>query len=116
MASAISLCHRERNGEARCTYSFGEYASTQASAIVDRGVSGKDCGIFTMSQPAQHDMHPYDGSSRNVDRSAKRREITMFLFLAFVIWPILAVAVVGGYGFLIWMSQLIMGPPGPPPV
>ena len=32
------------------------------------------------------------------------------------IWPVLSVAVVGGYGFVVWMSQLILGPPGPPPV
>ncbi|MBP2292062.1 periplasmic nitrate reductase, NapE protein [Azospirillum rugosum] len=50
------------------------------------------------------------------DSGAKRREIAMFLLLAVVIWPILSVAIVGGYGFLVWMSQLIMGPPGPPPV
>lgn len=38
----------------------------------------------------------------------------MFLLLSVIIWPFVAVAVVGGYGFLVWMSQLIMGPPGPP--
>ncbi|WP_207462831.1 periplasmic nitrate reductase, NapE protein [Azospirillum sp. SYSU D00513] len=54
--------------------------------------------------------------ARGADPSAKRREITMFLILAVVIWPILSIAVVGGYGFLVWMSQMIMGPPGPPPV
>ncbi|WP_448208086.1 periplasmic nitrate reductase, NapE protein [Azospirillum sp. sgz302134] len=51
-----------------------------------------------------------------VDPKARRREIAMFLLLAVVIWPILSIAVVGGYGFLVWMAQLIMGPPGPPPV
>jgi nitrate reductase NapE len=50
------------------------------------------------------------------ETGAKRREITMFLVLAFAIWPILAVAVVGGYGFIVWMFQTIMGPPGPPAV
>lgn len=50
------------------------------------------------------------------DAGAKRREITMFLVLAFAIWPILAVAVVGGYGFSVWIYQMIMGPPGPPAV
>lgn len=40
----------------------------------------------------------------------------MFLVLAFAIWPILAVAVVGGYGFAVWIYQMIMGPPGPPAV
>jgi nitrate reductase NapE len=51
-----------------------------------------------------------------VEPGTKRREIVMFLILAFAIWPILAVAVVGGYGFLVWMLQMIMGPPGPPAV
>jgi periplasmic nitrate reductase NapE len=46
----------------------------------------------------------------------RRRELLLFLTLAVVIWPILSVAVVGGYGFLVWMYQLIAGPPGPPPV
>jgi nitrate reductase NapE len=50
------------------------------------------------------------------EAGAKRREITMFLVLAFAIWPILAVAVVGGYGFAVWIYQMIMGPPGPPVV
>lgn len=45
---------------------------------------------------------------------ARRREMLTFLILAFGIWPIVAVGVVGGYGFLVWMSQLIFGPPGPP--
>lgn len=46
--------------------------------------------------------------------SARRRELLTFLVLAFGIWPIVAVGVVGGYGFLVWMWQLIFGPPGPP--
>lgn len=48
------------------------------------------------------------------DPAVRRREIAMFLFLSVLIWPFVAVAVVGGYGFLVWMTQLIMGPPGPP--
>jgi nitrate reductase NapE len=50
------------------------------------------------------------------DPTARRRDLLAFFVLAVVIWPILAVAVVGGFGFIIWMSQLIFGPPGPPPV
>lgn len=41
------------------------------------------------------------------------REIAMFLFLAVVIWPFVAVAVVGGWGFLVWMYFILTGPPGP---
>lgn len=44
----------------------------------------------------------------------RRRELITFLVLAFGIWPIVAVGVVGGYGFLVWMFQILYGPPGPP--
>ncbi|MEO5323041.1 periplasmic nitrate reductase, NapE protein [Mesorhizobium sp. CC13] len=44
----------------------------------------------------------------------RRRELIAFLVLAFGIWPIVAVGVVGGYGFIVWMWQLVFGPPGPP--
>jgi nitrate reductase NapE len=46
---------------------------------------------------------------------SKRREWGLFLFLTVVLAPLLAVGIVGGYGFLVWMYQLIAGPPGPPP-
>ncbi len=46
--------------------------------------------------------------------SRRRRELIKFLVLAFGIWPIVAVGVVGGYGFLVWMFQILYGPPGPP--
>ena len=41
-------------------------------------------------------------------------ERLVFLLLAVAIWPVIAVMVVGGYGFLVWMWQLVFGPPGPP--
>jgi len=44
----------------------------------------------------------------------KRGEHAVFAVLAVLIWPFIAVAVVGGYGFLVWMYQLLTGPPGPP--
>lgn len=46
---------------------------------------------------------------------SRRTEILTFLVLAFGIWPLVAVVVVGGYGFLVWMWQIVFGPPGPPP-
>lgn len=45
---------------------------------------------------------------------SRRNELFAFLALAFGIWPIVAVGVVGGYGFLVWMWQIVFGPPGPP--
>lgn len=47
-------------------------------------------------------------------KSTRRAEFLAFLTLAVLIWPIVAVGIVGGYGFLIWMSQIVLGPPGPP--
>lgn len=41
----------------------------------------------------------------------KRRELAVFIFLTFILAPILAVIVVAGYGFVVWMVQLVAGPP-----
>lgn len=45
------------------------------------------------------------------DREEKRRELTAFLFLTLVLAPLLAVLIVAGYGFAVWMYQIIIGPP-----
>ena len=42
----------------------------------------------------------------------KAQELRAFLLLSVVMAPVLAVAVVSGYGFLVWMFQLVAGPPG----
>jgi nitrate reductase NapE len=47
-------------------------------------------------------------------RVSRRAELLVFAIIAAFIWPVAAVGVVGGYGFLVWMTQLILGPPGPP--
>ena len=47
------------------------------------------------------------------ERPSKAQELRAFLLLAVVMVPVLAVMVVGGYGFLVWMFQLLAGPPGP---
>jgi nitrate reductase NapE len=54
----------------------------------------------------------FDANSRAGHK--KRDEIVAFVILAVLIWPIIAVGVVGTYGFAVWMSQLVLGPPGPP--
>lgn len=41
----------------------------------------------------------------------KKEELRSFLFLTAVMVPVLSVMVVAGYGFIVWMSQLLMGPP-----
>ena len=50
-------------------------------------------------------------AEENVADKDKRRELWGFLFLTVIFAPALAVAIVGGYGFLVWMYQLIQGPP-----
>jgi len=42
----------------------------------------------------------------------KRDELKSFLFLTVILAPVLAVTIVSGYGFAIWISQMLMGPPG----
>lgn len=41
----------------------------------------------------------------------KKDERNAFIFLTVFLAPILSVIIVGGYGFMVWISQLIFGPP-----
>jgi periplasmic nitrate reductase NapE len=43
----------------------------------------------------------------------KWREAVMFTVLAFLIWPLIAVAFVGAYGLAFWVYFMLAGPPGP---
>lgn len=44
--------------------------------------------------------------------SEKRRELAVFLFVSVVLFPLLAIISVSGFGFIVWMSQLLwLGPP-----
>lgn len=43
--------------------------------------------------------------------ATKRNELKVFLFLTVVLWPIMAVAIVGTYGLIVWLYQMIAGPP-----
>ena len=42
----------------------------------------------------------------------RRGERRVFIFIAVFLFPLLSIILVGGYGFAIWMLQLIFGPPG----
>ena len=44
----------------------------------------------------------------------RRSELIVFLIIVALIWPVVTVGVVGGYGFAVWMYQAVAGPPGPP--
>ena len=41
------------------------------------------------------------------DKQRKTEEFRSWLFLAAVMAPVLAVLIVSGYGFVVWMLQLI---------
>ena len=45
------------------------------------------------------------------NKSERRREVALVLLLVLVVLPVATVMVVGGYGFAVWMLQLISGPP-----
>ena len=51
--------------------------------------------------------------TRDSDPRERRRELFVFLVLAVFIWPFIAVGVVAGWGFLVWMYYIFTGPPGP---
>jgi nitrate reductase NapE len=50
-------------------------------------------------------------SKDTLDPQRRKEELRSFLFLTAVMVPVLSVVVVGGYGFLVWMYQLLSGPP-----
>ena len=42
----------------------------------------------------------------------KRGERRVFLFIAVFLFPALSILLVGGYGLIIWLGQMLLGPPG----
>ena len=50
----------------------------------------------------------------DVDDAEKQTlEWKSFFFITVILFPILSVAFVGGYGFIVWMLQVFfLGPPG----
>jgi nitrate reductase NapE len=54
-------------------------------------------------------MEPVRGAARSF-----RDELFVFLIIVALVWPVMTVGIVGGYGFAVWMYQIVAGPPGPP--
>jgi len=46
-----------------------------------------------------------------MDEQRKTEERRSFVFLTVVMAPVLTVMVVSGYGFAVWIYQLLAGPP-----
>lgn len=51
--------------------------------------------------------------ARPTDATTKRDETRLFVFLIVFLFPILSVVLVSSYGFIVWIVQMIFGPPGP---
>lgn len=45
------------------------------------------------------------------DAQARKRERIAFLLLTAVVFPLLTVVIVAGYGFIVWFYQMFAGPP-----
>lgn len=43
---------------------------------------------------------------------SRNDELRVFALLTVVLAPVLSVLIVSGFGFAVWISQLILGPPG----
>lgn len=77
------------------------------------GVGHADCRRFGSARPlcpvnepdAPTPVHPADQDGP----STRQEEWRSFVFLTVVTAPVLAVAVVGGWGFVVWMYQLLTG-------
>ena len=57
-------------------------------------------------------MWTTEGVEQLVDDTEKKTELRAFLFLVVVAAPVLSVMIVGGWGFAVWISQILLGPPG----
>ena len=50
-------------------------------------------------------------TDNNSPEQLKKYEKNTFVFLAVFLAPILSIIIVGGFGFIIWISQMFLGPP-----
>ena len=46
------------------------------------------------------------------EEPTKASERNAFILLVVFLAPILSIVIVGGYGFLVWITQILLGPPG----
>lgn len=64
------------------------------------------------SAAAVHDdAQPQARTGAAGDRQRRKEEFRTWFFLTFVMAPVLAVLIVAGYGFAVWVYQMLAGPP-----
>jgi nitrate reductase NapE len=72
-----------------------------------------ECSVPVATRTIQPEHPGRSATALDTSKPGTRRsEVVAFLLLAVVAWPVLTVGVVGGYGFMVWMTQQIYGPPG----
>ena len=57
------------------------------------------------------DTGEVSASGELTPKQEKRQEWALFLFIVIFLFPLLSVALVGAYGFSIWIYQMFAGPP-----
>lgn len=65
-----------------------------------------------MGDPESERTEKSQYAAEKTGPSVRQQEWRLFFFIIVLLFPLLSVALVGGYGFSIWMYQLIAGPPG----
>ena len=78
-------------------------------------VTGPIAPRSALSKTAMTDTNNHRAATDTATaKEEKRRELWLFLVVTLIVFPVLAVCIVGGYGFAVWIFQMIAGPPGPP--
>jgi nitrate reductase NapE len=70
-----------------------------------KGLATSPAAFWT---PAEQPLQPMPAP---LPPSTRTEELRSFLFFTVVMAPLLAVIGVGGFGFVVWMYQLVAGPP-----
>ena len=91
------------NPGARDRAGIGPKANARARA------PGEYCPESIPHDPRRGLLRPLSGPS--LVQYTRNQELRSFLFLTVVMAPVLTGMIVAGYGFLVWMYQVISGPP-----
>jgi periplasmic nitrate reductase NapE len=80
-------------------YFVANNQATKITALYAGLQYGQTTGSFEKGPQMDNERQP----------TTKAQEMRAFLFLTVVLAPLLSVAIVGGYGFFVWMYQLVTG-------
>lgn len=90
------------------TWNLGGFGSVSFPSLEAKRTASPAGGKVHMAR-ADNSFQPEDPP--RPEAPGKRNEMLAFVFLAVVLFPLLSVILVGGFGFVIWMQHLMFGPP-----